>query len=48
MELLSSQRYALLPKQRGLMVWDRANTVNDYHDGPRRGIADVDGGATHI
>lgn len=25
------------------MVWDRVHTVNDYYDGPRRGIADVDG-----
>jgi len=25
------------------MAWDRVHTVNDYYDGPRRGIADVDG-----
>ena len=25
------------------MGWDRVHTVNDYYDGPRRGIADVDG-----
>jgi len=25
------------------MPWDRVYTVNDYYDGPRRGIADVDG-----
>jgi len=25
------------------MGWDRVYTVNDYYDGPRRGIADVDG-----
>jgi hypothetical protein len=25
------------------MVWDRVHTVNDYYDGPRRGVADVDG-----
>jgi hypothetical protein len=25
------------------MAWDRVHTVNDYHDGPRLGIADVDG-----
>jgi hypothetical protein len=25
------------------MAWDRVYTVNDYYDGPRRGIADVDG-----
>ena len=25
------------------MGWDRVYTVNDYYDGPRLGIADVDG-----
>lgn len=25
------------------MAWDRVHTVNDYYDGPRLGIADVDG-----
>ena len=25
------------------MVWDRVYTVNEYYDGPRLGIADVDG-----
>ena len=25
------------------MVWDRVHTVNDYYDGPRRGVANVDG-----
>ena len=25
------------------MAWDRVYTVNDYYDGPRLGIADVDG-----
>jgi aromatic ring-cleaving dioxygenase len=25
------------------MSWDRVYTVHDYYDGPRRGIADVDG-----
>jgi hypothetical protein len=25
------------------MAWDRVHTVNDYHDGPRLGVADVDG-----
>lgn len=25
------------------MGWDRVHTMNDYYDGPRRGIADVDG-----
>jgi hypothetical protein len=24
------------------MAWDRVHTVNDYYDGPRLGIADVD------
>ena len=25
------------------MAWDRVHTVNDYYDGPRLGVADVDG-----
>jgi len=25
------------------MAWDRVHTVNGYYDGPRLGIADVDG-----
>jgi hypothetical protein len=25
------------------MAWDRVYTINDYYDGPRLGIADVDG-----
>ncbi|MGJ5205965.1 hypothetical protein [Bradyrhizobium sp. HKCCYLR20261] len=25
------------------MAWDRVYTVNDYYDGPRLGLADVDG-----
>ena len=29
------------------MAWDRVYTVNDYYDGPRRGIADVDGIPVH-
>jgi hypothetical protein len=28
---------------RGSMAWDRIYTVNTYYDGPRLGIADVDG-----
>jgi hypothetical protein len=30
-------------KQRGSMGRDRVYTLNDYYDGPRIGIADVDG-----
>lgn len=25
------------------MAWDRVHTINDYYDGPRLGIADLDG-----
>jgi hypothetical protein len=35
------------PKRRGSMAWDRVLTVNGYYDGPRLGIADVDG-VSHI
>jgi hypothetical protein len=40
---LSDQKNASAPTQKGSMAWDRVHTVNDYYDGPRRGIADVDG-----
>lgn len=25
------------------MAWDRVHTINEYYDGPRLGLADVDG-----
>ena len=40
---LGGQRRVAVLKQRGTMAWDRVHTVNEYYDGPRLGIADVDG-----